>query len=66
VSVASRGHSKGSHQVEALYGKGPGWRDCSKGLSRHVLLLGEDLAPFTSPNQFLGIHQGGGCNNPGI
>jgi hypothetical protein len=30
------------------------------GLEPHVLLLGEELTPFTSPNHVLGVSQGGG------
>jgi hypothetical protein len=46
--VTSRGGSEGSYRVQAPYSEGLGWRNCPQGLSRKVLLLGEELTYFAS------------------
>jgi hypothetical protein len=38
---------------------GPRRGNCSQGLSWHVLLLGEELTPFTLPDEVLCIGHGG-------
>jgi hypothetical protein len=60
VLVPARGRLEGSYRVEAPYGKGPRRWNCPQNLSRDVLLLGEELATLTLPNQVLSVSQGGG------
>jgi len=53
-------HFKRSHRVDSPAGEWPGWRDRLQGLSRDVLLLGEELAFGAPPDDDLGISRGCG------
>jgi hypothetical protein len=55
VLVATPSNSGRANRFQTPHCKGIRWMDGSQGLSRQMLLLGEELVPFTSLNEVLGI-----------